>query len=209
MSPHAVSGVREVGNIGTSAGEEVRVPESMLPRFCRRNRMPSRWRGESGASAVEFALVLSLLFLFVFGTIQFGIAYNRDQGLKAAAREGARVASVGGSQSEIKTRVQQAQSLFSSSDIQIKIDYSKDNGQSYSGLNGGLVCDDAVPGNTCSASTGQTPCGAAGIANLIRVTATVPPPSGNPSRYAIIIPLWGNAKITFSAAGVFRCENNN
>jgi Flp pilus assembly protein TadG len=159
-------------------------------------------RDERGASAVEFAIVLSLLLLFVFGTIQFGMAYNRDQGLKAAAREGARVASVGGTETEIKTRVQQAQSLFAPADIKIKIDFSTNNGSSYSSP----ICDDAVAGNECIASTGQTPCGAAGIANLVRVNATVPGAGG---RYAIIIPLWGNANITFSAQGVFRCESNN
>src|SRR5437588_12417952 len=54
--------------------------------------MMLRGRGsERGASAVEFAIIASLLFMVLFGTIQFGIAYNRYQGLNAAAREGARV----------------------------------------------------------------------------------------------------------------------
>lgn len=50
--------------------------------------------GERGASAVEFALIASLLFLIVFGIIQFGLAYNRVQGLQAATREGARIGSL-------------------------------------------------------------------------------------------------------------------
>jgi Flp pilus assembly protein TadG len=49
---------------------------------------------ERGAAAVEFALVLPLLILLVFGIIQFSIEYNRAQGLHAAAREGARLASL-------------------------------------------------------------------------------------------------------------------
>lgn len=49
---------------------------------------------ERGAAAVEFALVLPLLVLLVFGIVQFSIAYNRAQGLHAAAREGARIASL-------------------------------------------------------------------------------------------------------------------
>ena len=159
-----------------------------------------RLRTESGASAVEFAIVLSVLLLFVFGIIQFGIAYNRDQGLKAAAREGARVASVGGTRDEISNRLKDAQSLFARNDIKIKIDYSTDNGTTYSSP----LCDDST-GNPCTGT--QSPCGTAGIANLVRVRASVPPPTGNTSKYAIIIPLWGNAKITFSSAGVFRCEN--
>jgi len=57
-----------------------------------RNR--SRSHGERGAAAVEFALILPLLVMLVFGIIQFSIAYNRQQGLHAAAREGARIASL-------------------------------------------------------------------------------------------------------------------
>lgn len=161
-----------------------------------------RARGESGASAVEFAIVLSVLLLFVFGIIQFGIAYNRDQGLKAAAREGARVASVGASENEISSRVRQAQSLFAGADVKMKIDYSQDNGATYSSP----LCDDTT-GDPCN--QGSSPCSTAGIANLVRVRAVVPPPSGNTSKYAIIIPLWGNAKITFNATGIFRCENKS
>lgn len=48
-----------------------------------------------GASAVEFALVLIPLVLLVFGTIQFGLAYNRQQSFHAAAREAGRLLSVG------------------------------------------------------------------------------------------------------------------
>jgi Flp pilus assembly protein TadG len=54
-------------------------------------RVPMR---ERGASAVEFALVAPILILLVFGMIQFSITYNRAQGLHAAAREGARLASL-------------------------------------------------------------------------------------------------------------------
>jgi Flp pilus assembly protein TadG len=49
---------------------------------------------ERGAAAVEFALILPLLIVLVFGIVQFSIAYNRAQGLHAAAREGARLASL-------------------------------------------------------------------------------------------------------------------
>jgi len=49
---------------------------------------------ERGAAAIEFALILPLLIVLVFGIVQFSIAYNRAQGLHAAAREGARLASL-------------------------------------------------------------------------------------------------------------------
>lgn len=44
---------------------------------------------------MEFSLIALLLFALLFGILQFGLAYNRVQGLHAAAREGARLASLG------------------------------------------------------------------------------------------------------------------
>jgi Flp pilus assembly pilin Flp len=55
--------------------------------------MPSR--GEEGAAAVEFALLLPLLVVLLFGFIQFGTAFNTRIQATNAAREAARVAVVG------------------------------------------------------------------------------------------------------------------
>jgi len=71
-----------------------------------------RAKGESGASAVEFAIVASVLFMIMFGTIQFGIAYNRYQGLQAGAREGARLGSVNGTYAQIYQRVKDSVSTI-------------------------------------------------------------------------------------------------
>lgn len=49
---------------------------------------------ERGATAVEFAVVLPLLMLLLFGIIEFGMTFWRAQSLEAAAREGARIASL-------------------------------------------------------------------------------------------------------------------
>lgn len=69
--------------------------------------------GETGASAVEFALVLSLVFLLVFGTVQFGITYNRYQGLQAGSREGARIGSLPDSSvANIHSRVENTVSII-------------------------------------------------------------------------------------------------
>ena len=51
--------------------------------------------GEKGASAVEFAIILPVLIMLVFGIIQFGLAFNKYIALTHAAREGARLAAVG------------------------------------------------------------------------------------------------------------------
>jgi TadE-like protein len=54
-----------------------------------------RERGrDRGAGVVEFALIMPLLLMLVFGVIQFGTLFNRQQGMHAAAREGARVAAL-------------------------------------------------------------------------------------------------------------------
>jgi Flp pilus assembly protein TadG len=64
---------------------------------------------ERGAAAVEFALVLIPLLLILFGTIYFALYFNARQGAQAAAREGARVASLRrGSAADACARAQSA-----------------------------------------------------------------------------------------------------
>jgi Flp pilus assembly protein TadG len=52
-------------------------------------------RREEGASAVEMALLAPLLFMLVFGIIEFGLAFLQVQSLRTAVREGGRQAAVG------------------------------------------------------------------------------------------------------------------
>jgi Flp pilus assembly pilin Flp len=52
-------------------------------------------KGQDGAAAVEFALLLPLLVVLLFGVIQFGTAFNTRIQATNAAREGARMAVVG------------------------------------------------------------------------------------------------------------------
>lgn len=48
-------------------------------------------RGESGAAAVEFALVSSMLFTVMFGIIQYGLYFNDALSTRQGVREGARM----------------------------------------------------------------------------------------------------------------------
>jgi hypothetical protein len=169
-----------------------------LPRRISGATLTENVHSETGASAVEFALILTLLVFFLFGTIQFGIAYNRYQGLQAAAREGARIAAVGGSKGEVRSRVRQAQSLFTPTDVMVRIDYSVDDGASWKPA----LCDDQT-GNNCSSLAAPNPCSTAGLGSLIRVRALV---DGSSGKYPITIPLFGNQAITYSSTGAFRCE---
>jgi Flp pilus assembly protein TadG len=51
-----------------------------------------KFRNQRGTALVEFALVLPFLAMLVFGTVDLGRAYQLQNRLKNAAREGARVA---------------------------------------------------------------------------------------------------------------------
>ncbi len=53
--------------------------------------MPARSSAQRGAAAVEFALVVPLLFLILFGTIQYGLYFFDAQGTRNGVREAARL----------------------------------------------------------------------------------------------------------------------
>jgi Flp pilus assembly protein TadG len=55
-----------------------------------------RRREDRGAAAVEFALLLPLLLLLIFGIIDFGRMLNAEITINEAAREGARAAALAG-----------------------------------------------------------------------------------------------------------------
>ena len=63
---------------------------------------------ERGAAAVEFALVVPMLFVLVFGMIDFGYAINRYTVVNNATREGARAASLGDTEAEVRTAITDA-----------------------------------------------------------------------------------------------------
>ncbi len=55
-----------------------------------------RWGSERGAAAVEFALILPILVLILFGVIEFGGVYNAQLMVTGAAREAARTMALHG-----------------------------------------------------------------------------------------------------------------
>lgn len=64
---------------------------------------------QRGAALVEFAFVLPVLLILLFGIVEFAVAFNRAQAVEAAAREGARLASISTSTSgDVSTRVDEA-----------------------------------------------------------------------------------------------------
>jgi Flp pilus assembly protein TadG len=72
--------------------------------------MRAKLRREEGAAAVEFALILGLLAILVFGLLEYGLAFWQVQNLRSAAREGARVAAVRGDDTEVRDAMVEASS---------------------------------------------------------------------------------------------------
>lgn len=58
------------------------------------NSRPERGRRDGGATAVEFAIVVPLLLLILFGLIDFGRLFFVEVSLNAASREGARASAL-------------------------------------------------------------------------------------------------------------------
>ncbi|HET8649984.1 MAG TPA: TadE family protein [Gemmatimonadales bacterium] len=65
-------------------------------------------RGERGQALAEFALVLPLLLLLIAGIIEFGRAWNIQQAVTDASREGARLAVIsdGASMGTVRAKVE-------------------------------------------------------------------------------------------------------
>jgi Flp pilus assembly protein TadG len=65
----------------------------------------SKLHREDGAAAVEFALIVGLLAVLIFGLLEYGLAFWQVQNLRSAAREGARVAAVRGDATEVRSHM--------------------------------------------------------------------------------------------------------
>lgn len=91
------------------------------------------FRSERGAAAVEFALVAPLLFLLVFGIIDFGFGFHAWDAAENASREGARIAAVDPNTSHIIARVQSAASVLDASKLGVTVACSHNNGISFGG----------------------------------------------------------------------------
>ena len=71
----------------------------------RRSRGARRDRDQRGAVVVEFALIVPVLLLVLFGIIEFGFMLNRDMIIGNASRDGARLASLNGTYTEVRDTI--------------------------------------------------------------------------------------------------------
>ncbi|RDV84065.1 TadE/TadG family type IV pilus assembly protein [Ammonifex thiophilus] len=78
-------------------------------------------REEKGQAAVELALTLPLLLLILFTLVEFGRVFFAYLVITNAAREGARLAAVGGSDVAIVNRVKDAAAGLEQSKLQVEV----------------------------------------------------------------------------------------
>ena len=157
--------------------------------------MRTKFRQEDGAAAVEFALIVGVLAMLLFGMLQFGVAFFQLQNLRAATREGARVGSVKGTVNDIKASVQNASGIpnFGSS---LTI-YKQSPAGTYT----------AVPTATdrpCVALSGPVPLSVKANIDLSNNTL----PAGLKDIFTVDIPLMPTISLRSAQVyGEFRCEN--
>jgi Flp pilus assembly protein TadG len=71
----------------------------------------NKFGNSKGSSAVEFALVVLIFFIFVFGVIDFGWYFFCQHTIELATREGARVGVVRGDNNSITQAIKDKASL--------------------------------------------------------------------------------------------------
>lgn len=164
----------------------------------RQGRFRLRARGrdrERGASLVEFALVVPLLTLFLFGIVQFGIAYDKQQSLNSAAREGARTASLPDSDfTAIDQSVRSGfQGLDDDGDLTVVV------ANETTGYSGTKTGDGPVVGDSTE------PCRNPSDGESVPGTTVIVTVSND---HVLTIPFFGAPTITIDGRGEFRCEED-
>jgi Flp pilus assembly protein TadG len=81
----------------------------------------SRFHGERGTVAVEFAIIAPLLIILVLGILEFGFGYHAWDVTQNAAREGARVGAVDGNVSDIIDRVRGTSGILDQDQLQVTV----------------------------------------------------------------------------------------
>lgn len=148
-----------------------------------------RTESESGAAAVEFALIAPLLFLLVFGIINFGYLYGQKLSLNQAAREGARLAVVDGGTTppgdavntlgEIEDIVNNSHGLVPQGEIEVRLLKDSD--------------------GTAVETDGTAGCGSIDVGDQLRLEA-------NYDATPLITLPFLNGVLEMESVAVFRCE---
>ena len=78
-------------------------------------------KANKGQALVEFALILPLLLLLIFGVIEFGRIFGAELTVNNSAREGARLGAIGATDSLIVTRVLNSSGMLDSAKVAVTI----------------------------------------------------------------------------------------
>jgi len=159
-------------------------------------------RRDEGAAAVEFALVVPLLLLLVFGIIDFGVLFGQNLALSNAARDAARFGVVrqidgspGRSCYQVLKRTRDAAVTIALNPNDVGVTVSR---------NGTTICSvaagTALPATANTSALQKLPCAGSvsGTDDQLRVEATY---SGR-----MIIPVIPGSSFSLSGNGYFKCE---
>ena len=91
--------------------------------FLRKIMIRSSSRLRRGAALIEFAIIVPLLLLLVFGICEFGLLMKNYLTISQAAREGSRTASLGGTTATIKQRIVNTATTVTIDPNRIFLDY--------------------------------------------------------------------------------------
>lgn len=161
-------------------------------------------RGDTGASAVEFALVLLPLLIVVFGIISYGTLFAQQLALNNGVRQGARAAVV--AQSTQTTCAQVVAAVQNTTGPAIAMKTSNINVTVRTQSADGSTIRTSRCGSTPNPTSSNVVClgsyqPATGSTDSIRVDATY--------KTGLIIPLpfpGGGPTYTLTATAVYRCE---
>ncbi len=102
---------------------------------------------DEGAVVVEFAMVIGLFLLLVFGLIDFGLAINTKTQIASGGREGARLGTVNLDASAVEARVRNVTADLDQAILTVTIECHQPDGS---------LCDDGGPTPPGSLSLGQS-----------------------------------------------------
>lgn len=92
----------------------------ILSRHC--TKIVGKLKKNKGQSLVEMAFILPIILLVVMGIVEFGRIFNTYLVLTNASREGARVASVGGTDTDVMNSVLNVTPTLDPMSLSITID---------------------------------------------------------------------------------------
>lgn len=158
-------------------------------------------RRDTGAAAVEFAILLPVLLLIVFGLINFGVVFSQQLSMNNAVREGARNAVVAGSVTSNQQCAGIVANVRGASDG-LGLDSSAITFRVSQSFNPSESCS-TPSANPFAANYNSTPtrvpCNGAGVNDSITVETRYP------AKWLIPFPPFSGS-IQLSAKAVYRCE---